>query len=52
MPHIYISERINTFFNTQEKFSNLIAALAFALLSQTFKNSFFMNPEVWEPHSG
>lgn len=27
------------------------AALAFALLSQTFKKSFFADSEVWKPHS-
>lgn len=28
------------------------AALAFALLSQTFKKLFFTDLEVWKPHSG
>lgn len=28
------------------------AALAFALLSQTFKKSFFTDLKVWKPHSG
>lgn len=38
--------------HAQKVRSSKNAALAFALLSQTFKKSFFMNPEVWEPHSG